>query len=619
MHEPRTKAPRPAPRTQSQPASTAMSCLRSRPAQALHRHIGNQTLQRLIQSEGIFGSAPAAAPAGLPSSVAKALAGHGEPLPSHTRESAESFFGTDLGPIRVHTGDAAAQANAALNARAFSAGQDIALRNRADLADRRLIGHELAHALQPAAPANAKPVSSPHDPAEREAHAAAEGFAGGHAGGYARVPLRASRAALVQRDPRHPSATVFDADYLLYSLDGTDYDGETQHYYLSPWDRAHLRRLHGLYFLQTRRLHLIGPPEVRRAAGSRGVLIEVSAAELASLARVGRSGAAQFAIDKARRALNVTVSSVTLSRGADQDFSVPDLPAGVARALGSPLEGVSAGERAGVDAARIHAASVQQERTLSLADVRSEELPIRELAWRERMDVNTLFGRDEAGRAGWYVERLAAFQAQLLESAHAHRLPMQLLAAVILNELADINAADIVQSGPSTFRGSLGIAQIQIDTARRDRLVDLPHGAHRTGWARSGGHAHDIDHPAMVDMGERLRTGQLLQVPQIAIEAAAREVELLLDRMAANRSRPWQVDHEFNATGAQGDAIYAHVGSGAMANREARLADAVCGAYNSPDVITASDTSRFSNARIHGSNAYALAQDLYRFRLFRGQ
>ena len=121
----------------------------------------------------------------------------------------------------------------------------------------------------------------------------------------------------------------------------------------------------------------------------------------------------------------------------------------------------------------------------------------------------------------------------------------------------------------------------------------------------------------MVEAGERLRTGQLLQVPQIAIEAAAREIEMLLRRMAANHGQPWEVAHAFTASGPQGEAIYAHFGSGSRQSREGMLADAVCGAYNSPDVITAADTSRFSNARIHGANANALAQDLYRFRLYR--
>jgi hypothetical protein len=416
---------------------------------------------------------------------------------------------------------------------------------------------------------------------------------------------------------RHASATVFDTEYDLHALHTTDYDHATGGYYLSPWDRAHLRRVHGLYLLETDTASLITPPEVRRVAGGRGVLVELSGSDLAALNGAGRTGAAQFAIDLARRRLGVTVASVTLSTGADRDFTRPGLPAGVTTALGSPLEGVGASQEAGVEAARRRAGTTRQERTLSIAHTRVEELPMQELAWADRMDVATLFGRDDSGRADWYVRRLGGFQAQLFESAQNHRIPMQLLAAVILNELADINWADWAQGGPGTIRGSLGIAQIQIDTARRDRLVDLPAGAHRTGWERSGKHAHDVDHPAMVDMGERLRVGQLLQVPQVAIEAAAREVEQLLTRMGANRGSPWQVDHGFNAAGPNGSAIYADVGTGSTMSREGTLADLVCGAYNSPDVITASDTSRFRNARIHGRNANRLAQDLYRFRLFR--
>ena len=356
---------------------------------------------------------------------------------------------------------------------------------------------------------------------------------------------------------------------------------------------------------------------MRRAAGGAGVLASLGVPDMVTWVAAGRAGAAQFAIDFAQRRLGVTVSSVTISNAADEDFTRSLLPAAVGRALVSPLEGVDPAMAPGVGAARTSAASATQERTLSLAATRVEELPMREIASSDQMEVATLHGPDDAGRAAWYAGRLATLQAQLAESAGNHCLPMQLLAAVILNELADINMLDVLQSGPSTFAGSLGIAQIQVDTARRDALVDLPAGSHRTGWARSGSHAHDVDDPSMVDMGQRLRTGQLLQVPQVAIQAAAREIEMLITRMAANHTRPWQVAHAFTATGPQGDAIYAHVGAGSRQSREGMLADAVCGAYNSPDVITASDTTRFSNARIHGANANALAQDLYRFRLYR--
>ena len=333
---------------------------------------------------------------------------------------------------------------------------------------------------------------------------------------------------------------MFDADYLLYALDGTDYDGTTQHYYLSPWDRAHLWRRNGLYALETNSgTRLITPPEVRRAAGGAGVLASLGVPDMVTWV-AGRAGAAQFAIDFAQRRLGVTVSSVTISNAADEGFTRSVLPAAVGRALVSPLEGVDPAMAPGVG--RLAPARRQPRRTRAEPGRHAvEELPMREIASSDQMEVATLYGRDDAGRAAWYAGRLATLQAQLAESAGNRRLPMQLLAAVILNELADINVLDVLQSGPSSFAGSLGIAQIQVDTARRDALVDLPAGSHRTGWARSGSHAHDVDDPSMVDMGQRLRTGQLLQVPQVAIEAAAREIEMLITRMAANHTRPWQV------------------------------------------------------------------------------
>jgi hypothetical protein len=545
--------------------------------------------------------------ADAPRSLREALSRGGMPLPAPARREAEADVGADLSHVSIHTGPAAARALDDADARAMTVGSAVFLRDGAALNDRRLLVHELAHVIQPPATPGARTFAEPGDPAEREAAS--------RAAGDGTVAFRA-RTALVHREPRHPTATVFDADYLLYALPGTDYDSSDQHYYLSPWDRSHLRRVNGLYVIEARGTSLVTPPEVRRAAGGRGVLVELSASEVVMLFAAQRAGAAGFVTDLARRRLGVTVTSVTLSTGGDQDFTSSTLPPAVAAGLASPMLGVEPGQQAGVQAARQRAASTAQERTLTLAAARGEDLPMQELHWSDRMDVNTLFGRDDAGRAAWYVDRLAAFQAQLLESARGHAIPMQLLAAVILNELADIDWADVLQSGPNTFRGSLGIAQIQIDTARRDRLIDLPPGAHRGGFARAGIKAHDVDDPAMVDFGEKLRTGQLLQVPQVAIEAAAREIALLLTTMAAHRVSPWQMAHHFTATGPEGDGIYAHVGTGSQTNREAALAGAVCGAYNSPDVIIAADTSRYQNATIHGSNAEGLAEDLARFRLF---
>lgn len=582
-------------------------------AAGLRGSLGNQGMQRLLAS-----SSGAAKPVGgLPVAVSRALAGPAAALPDSLRASAQRYFGASLAGVRVHAGGAATHANQTLESHAFSVGRDIVLADPAALGDQRLMAHEIAHVLQPGAASSAPLVSHPGDAAEREAHVHSDRLARNTHARHA-TALSIRRSAHIHRDARHPTATVFDADYLLYGLDGTDYDNATQHYYLSPWDRAHLQRRNGLYLLEASSTSLITPPEVRGAAGGRGVLLSLSAPEVAALVVAGRAGASQFVIDLAQRRLGVSVSSITLSTAPDADFTRQALPTAVSGTLSSPLVGVDAAGTAGVEAARSRARSATQDRSLSLEATRREEPPMRDMTSADLMDVRTHFGRDDAARAAWYVERLSTLQMQLFESAATHRLPMQLLAAVILNELADINKLDVWQSGPGTFGGSLGLAQIQVNTALRDRLVDLPAGAHREGLARAGMHIHGSpDAAGYVAMGERLRIGQLLQVPQVAIEAAAREIEMLLTRMGSNLTRPWQVSHNFTASGPQGDAIYAHVGSGSQQSREGTLADAVCGAYNSPDVITTSDTSRYTNATIHGSNANDLAQDLYRFRLYR--
>jgi hypothetical protein len=316
------------------------------------------------------------------------------------------------------------------------------------------------------------------------------------------------------------------------------------------------------------------------------------------------------------RELGLTLAHLTLASGPDRDFSSPELPRPMVNAL--QAGGDVAGEHA-----RQRAMTEPQSRTLALEAARNEELPLEELTRAQQMTPAELARMSSAARADWYINSLGRYQAQLFESALRHHLPVQLLATIILNELADINLFDVWQSGPATFGGSLGIAQIQVNTALRDHLVDISPGDARRGYQRSGAFP-----PASLDaqpseMGVRLHVAQRLQVPAVAIEAAAREVELLLNRMGQNRDRPWQLRHGFRATGAVGDAIYEQVGD-ARDSREAReglLARMVAAAYNSPDVISASDPSAitYPNANIHGDNARARAMELNQQGLFRSE
>ncbi len=97
----------------------------------------------------------AAPPADTPPEIAQAISAPGEPLAPRLRGYFEQRLGADLGGVRLHHGAAAQQAATAVGARAFALGHHIAfgpgaypLTGTTGLA---LLGHELAHTLQPAA------------------------------------------------------------------------------------------------------------------------------------------------------------------------------------------------------------------------------------------------------------------------------------------------------------------------------------------------------------------------------------------------------------------------------------------------------------------------------------
>jgi hypothetical protein len=101
----------------------------------------------------VYRSVAAGADTAMPAaSVRDAFVG-GRPLDTATRDWFEPRFGVSLGGVRVHTGQAAADAAHQLSARAFTVGADIAFAAGEyapeTTAGRRLIAHELAHTVQP--------------------------------------------------------------------------------------------------------------------------------------------------------------------------------------------------------------------------------------------------------------------------------------------------------------------------------------------------------------------------------------------------------------------------------------------------------------------------------------
>jgi hypothetical protein len=118
------------------------------PSRRLHRMCG--ACEALEDRQSIQRSA-GATPTAL-GSPAPGWNSGGSALASQVRAFVEPRFGRDFGAVRIHTGQSAASAALALDARAFTVGSDIAFaagRYRPDTRDgMTLLAHELAHVVQ---------------------------------------------------------------------------------------------------------------------------------------------------------------------------------------------------------------------------------------------------------------------------------------------------------------------------------------------------------------------------------------------------------------------------------------------------------------------------------------
>ncbi len=223
------------------------------------------------------------------------------------------------------------------------------------------------------------------------------------------------------------------------------------------------------------------------------------------------------------------------------------------------------------------------------------------------MDVRTLGAMSPQKRLTWYSNQLNKYQSEVRGSAACNMIPQQLLATVILNELADINWMDTWQQSLSTS-GSLGIAQIQVSTAKSHGLVTQP------------GDTLPLSDAAVA---------KRLTIPQYAIEAAAREIHELIDRMTKNLSNPWQQHFAFTLTAfsqlASPNDIYSYIAGATQRDKELNLSELVVAAYNSPGIIDAKQqasvtpsapTFIYRNGTIHGGNSRFIARELYDNNLF---
>jgi hypothetical protein len=127
-------------------------------------------------------------PKRIPAEVHAVLSSPGRALDANTRGLMERGFGRDLSAVRVHSGEGAAQSAQAVNASAYTVGNNVVLGAGQPSFNtptgRLLLAHELTHVLQQGAGGSAVPqmptsISDPHDAAEQEAsHTAQKVVAG---------------------------------------------------------------------------------------------------------------------------------------------------------------------------------------------------------------------------------------------------------------------------------------------------------------------------------------------------------------------------------------------------------------------------------------------------------
>src|ERR1017187_5401313 len=146
-------------------------------------------------------AASPSAPERVPPIVGETLRSPGQTLDPQTKAFFEARFGQDFSGVRIHTGARAAQSARAVNALAYTVGRDIAFASDpfapATAEGRRLLAHEPTHVVQQhgnTAPAASR-ISSPGEPAEREAASAERAIQSGEA-----PPSVTSAAMALQRD-----------------------------------------------------------------------------------------------------------------------------------------------------------------------------------------------------------------------------------------------------------------------------------------------------------------------------------------------------------------------------------------------------------------------------------
>jgi uncharacterized protein DUF4157 len=191
----------------------------------------------------------------------------GQPLRGSLRRSLEAAYRTDLGGVRLHTDDAAADAARGLGARAFTLGNQIWF-GRGEYRPQRpqgqyLLAHEVAHTVQQRGQIGAVQrsalVGSVDDPAEALADRAAEAAMRGEA-----VPSVGSSDAVIRR-------------YTITRAEPVVEGGETVVYVdLDTGVRYRVRRVRDVHWEEGRPGSSYFPPTVTPGYDANDVWVDVS-------------------------------------------------------------------------------------------------------------------------------------------------------------------------------------------------------------------------------------------------------------------------------------------------------------------------------------------------------
>lgn len=139
----------------------------------------------------------------VPPVVHQVLQSPGQPLDGRTQAFMAPRFGHDFNQVRVHTGARAAESARAVNARAYTVGQNVVFGegqfDRDSVSGQRLMAHELAHVVQQRHLGRAAKQNAPIHPEtsvglEQEADRAAESVLAGES-----VHLSGGQGGTLQR------------------------------------------------------------------------------------------------------------------------------------------------------------------------------------------------------------------------------------------------------------------------------------------------------------------------------------------------------------------------------------------------------------------------------------